>query len=142
MFTNPDAQALRALLTPPKTIAVVGLSPKPNRDSYRVAAAMQAFGHRIIPIHPAVSEILGEQAYPSLSALPEELRAQVDIVNVFRAPEFVAPLVDECLRLGLKAIWLQLDVVDEDAAARAQAAGMQVVMDRCIYVDYQRLFQQ
>ncbi len=142
MFTNPDAQALRALLTPPKTIAVVGLSPKPNRDSYRVAAAMQAFGYRVIPIHPAVSEILGEQAYSSLSALPDELRAQVDIVNVFRAPEFVAPLVDECLRLGLKALWLQLDVVDEDAAARAQAAGMQVVMDRCIYVDYQRLFQQ
>lgn len=136
-YTSPGSDELRGLLNAIKTIAVVGLSPNPSRPSHHVAAAMQGFGYRIIPVRPAVSEVLGETAYPDLNALP----CKPDLVNVFRAPEHVMPIVDACIALGIKAIWLQDGVVNEAAAAKAAAAGITVVMDRCIYRDYMRLLR-
>jgi len=132
MFTNPDQLARCALLKTVKTIAVVGLSPNAARPSYGVSKAMQEFGFRVIPVHPAAKEILGEKVYPSLKDLPEP----VDLVDVFRSAEFIDGVVDECLALGLKTIWIQEGIVNEPAAVRALAGGMTVVMDRCIYRDY------
>mgnify|MGYP006334305279 CR=1 FL=1 len=134
-FRNPDAAAIRALLQSVRTIAVVGLSPSPLRPSHGVARALQQFGYKVIPVRPAVDQVLGERAYPTLSDVAEPF----DLVDVFRSPEHIAPLVDECLRLGVKAIWLQDGVVDEAAARRAADAGVTVVMDRCIYRDYNAL---
>ena len=135
MFRNPDPEAICALLREVKTIAVVGLSPNPARPAFRIAQALQRFGYRVIPVRPKVESVLGEKAYASLAEVPEK----IDLVDVFRAAEHVGPLVDECLRLGLKRIWLQDGVVSEEAAARAQAGGMTVVMDRCIWRDYTNL---
>jgi len=132
MFTNPDQQARCALLKSIKTIAVVGLSPNAARPSYGVSKAMQEFGFRVIPVHPAAKEILGEKVYSSLKDIPHP----VDLVDVFRSAEFIDGVVDECLALGLKAIWIQEGIVNEPAAVRALAGGMTVVMDRCIYRDY------
>lgn len=134
-FVNPDSEAIAKLLRSIHSIAVVGLSPKPSRPSYCVAEAMQGFGYRIIPVRPAVDELLGEKAYPDLYALPET----PDLVDVFRAPEHVAPIVDACIELGIRAIWLQDGVINEAAAEKAQAAGITVIMDRCIYRDYLKL---
>ena len=134
-FTNPDAEHIRAMLTGVKTIAVVGFSPRPGRPSNNIARAMQRYGFRIIPVRPAISEGLGEKAYRELSAVPDP----IDLVNVFRAGEFIPAIVEECLRLGLKKIWMQEGAVNEEAAERAVAGGMTVVMDRCILRDYTRL---
>ena len=132
MFENPDAAARCVLLKKINTIAVVGLSPNPSRPSYGVAQALQGFGFRVIPVHPAAREILGERVYPSLADVPEH----IDLVDVFRNAEHIDGVVDECLALGLQAIWIQEGIVNEPAAARAQAGGMMVIMDRCIYRDY------
>ena len=131
-FQNPAPDEIKALLSRVKTIAVVGLSPKPNRPSFIVARALQGFGYRTIPVRPAVKEVLGEQAYPSLTEVPE----QIDLVDVFRAAEHLDELVDECIRLKLPALWIQEGIVNLAAAERARAAGLFVVMDRCIYKDY------
>lgn len=132
MFKNPDAEARCALLKKTKTIAVVGLSPNAARPSYGVSQAMQGFGFRVIPVHPAAKEILGAKVYATLADIP----GTIDLVDVFRSAEFIDGVVDECLALGLKAIWIQEGIVNEPAAARAQAGGMTVIMDRCIYRDY------
>ena len=131
-FANPPDDELRALLKRVKTIAVVGLSPKPGRPSYTVSRAMQGFGYRIIPVRPAVDAVLGEKAYASLSDVPDG----IDLVNVFRAAEHIPAVVDECLALNLNAIWIQEGIVNEAAAEKARAAGLTVVMDRCIYKDF------
>jgi hypothetical protein len=136
-FTNPSAEDIRALLQRIKTIAVVGLSASPNRPSHGVARALQGFGYRIIPVNPAVPEALGERSYPSLRELPEP----VDLVDVFRDSSHVAGIVDDCIALKLSALWLQDGVVDEAAALRARAAGLTVVMDRCIYRDHVQLMR-
>ena len=136
-YSQPEADTLRQLLKQTRTIAVVGLSPKPSRPSHHVSAAMQGFGYRIIPVRPAVDEVLGESAYPDLYALPHK----PDLVDVFRAPEHVMPIVEACIELGIKAIWLQDGVINEAAAEKAAAAGMTVIMDRCIYRDYMRLMR-
>ena len=135
MFANPSPDQIRSLLQEVKTIAVVGLSPRPDRPSYRVSRAMQGFGYRIVPVRPAVSEVLGEKAYATLSDIPEK----VDMVDVFRAGDQIDPVVDECIALGVKRLWLQDGVINEAAAARAQAAGITVVMDRCVWRDYMDL---
>ena len=135
-FQNPPDEAIRELLVRVRTIAMIGLSPRPNRPSHRVALHMQHFGYRIVPIRPAVDSVLGEKAYVALDRVPDK----IDLVDVFRAPEYVDKIVDECLTLKLPVIWLQLDVVNIPAALRARAAGMQVVMNRCIYQDYLRFF--
>lgn len=134
-FANPSFEQIQQLLQQCKTIAVVGLSPRPERPSHGVSRAMQGFGYRIIPVRPAVEEVLGEKAWPDLYALPDT----PDLVNVFRAPEHVGPIVDACIERGIKAIWLQDGVVNEEAALRAQQAGLTVIMDRCIYRDYMQL---
>lgn len=131
-FTNPSAEDIRVLLQRVNTIAVVGLSASPGRPSHGVARALQGFGYRIIPVNPTLTEVLGEQAWPSLRGLPEP----VDLVDVFRESSHVAGIVEECIALKLPALWLQDGVMDEAAALRARAAGMTVVMDRCIYRDY------
>jgi len=121
-----------------KTIAVVGLSDNPAKASYGVSRYMQAQGYRIIPINPAVESVLGEKSYASLSDLPEK----PDVVNVFRLPQFIPAIVDEMITLGLKNLWVQLGIVNEVAAAKAEAAGINVVMDRCIMVDHGRMHFQ
>jgi predicted CoA-binding protein len=135
-FSNPDDATLRTLLDRVRTIAVVGLSPQPARPSYRVAQALQHYGYRIVPVRPLVDEVLGEKAYPSLADIP----LKVDLVDVFRAAEHVPAIVEQCLALHLPAIWVQEGIVHDAAAQHAQAAGMAVVMDRCILKDYVRLF--
>ncbi len=137
MFTNPPAAAIDALLRRVRIIAVVGLSADPTRPSHGVARALQRFGYRIIPVTPAAEAILGESAVASLEQLPEVLAPaeRVDLVDVFRRPEHVAGIVDDCIRLKLPALWLQEGVVDEAAAARALAAGIFTVMNRCLFKD-------
>lgn len=135
-FQNPGDAQIRRLLMEVRTIAVVGLSSKTSRPSFQVAQHMQRFGYRIIPVRPGVEAVLGEKAYASLAEIPE----RPDLVDVFRAPAHVDEIVDACIRLGLPRLWLQEGVVNEAAASRARAAGMQVVMDRCVFRDYLRLF--
>lgn len=135
MYENPAPAEIRALLQKVRTIAVVGLSPQPARPSYFVSKAMQCFGYRIVPVRPAVSEVLGEKAYASLA----EVLEPIDLVDVFRAAEHVDAIVDECLRLKIPAIWIQEGIRNEAAAQKARDAGMAVVMDRCIYKDYVEL---
>ena len=131
-FENPPLDAIRTLLQQVHTIAVIGLSPRPNRPSHQVAASMQRFGYRIIPVRPAVSEVLGEPAYRDL----HEVTEAIDLVNVFRAPQHIGEIVDTCIALKLPALWLQDGVIDQEAAWRARDAGVTVVMNRCIYRDY------
>ncbi len=132
MFQNPDVDARCALLKKVKTIAVVGLSPNPARPSYGVSAAMQRYGFRIIPVHPTATEILGEKVYRRL----DDITQYIDLIDIFRKSAFAGEAVDEGIALNVPAIWLQEGVIDEAAAARAQAAGITVIMDRCIYRDY------
>jgi predicted CoA-binding protein len=134
-FTNPQPEQIRRLLQQVRNIAVVGLSPNPARPSFGVAQGLQGFGYRIVPVRPMVSEVLGEKAYPDLESLPE----LPDIVDVFRAPEHVPAIVDSCIRLGIKNLWLQEGVVHEEAAQRARDAGITVVMDRCMWRDAVKL---
>lgn len=137
MFTNPSSGQIEQLLRSARVIAVVGLSADPSRPSHHVASSLQQFGYRIIPVTPTAPEVLGERSVPDLAHLSDVLRPgeQVDIVDVFRRPEHVAAIVDECIRLKLPAVWLQDGVIDEPAAERARAAGLFTVMDRCIYRD-------
>jgi len=138
-FRNPSVDGIRALLARVRTIAVVGLSPNPRRPSHAVARSLQGFGYRIIPVRPAVDAVLGERAYASLRDLHADRPEGVDLVDVFRAPEHVPALVDECIELAVPALWLQDGVIDEAAALRARRAGIMAVMDRCVYRDYTAL---
>ena len=137
---NPDAASIAALLERARTIAVVGLSDDPGRPSYRVARAMRDYGYRIVPVNPALTRWEGERAFPTLAAAVRpgtrrghRHRRRVPPTRARRA------IVEDCLRLKLPALWLQLDVIDEAAAARAQSAGMTVIMDRCILVERRAL---
>jgi len=140
-FANPSREDIDRLLAGSRCIAVVGLSDNPSRTSYGVSAAMQSWGYRILPVNPAIRESLGEPAFGSLAEAVAGLSPgeKVDLVNVFRRPEHVADVVDECIALGLPALWLQEGVVDEASAARARDAGLVVVMDRCIMKDRARM---
>jgi predicted CoA-binding protein len=131
-----DADTLHSLLFPPRTVAVVGLSPKPHRESFKVAAYMQRQGWRIVPINPNAAEILGEKAYPSLTEAAAH--ETIAMVNVFRNSEDVPPVVDEAIAIGAPAIWLQLGIRNDDAMARARAAGMQTVQDKCLLIEHAR----
>lgn len=137
MFRNPDSAAIEKLLRTARTIAVVGLSADQSRPSFRVAQQLQRYGYRIIPVTPTATTILGERAVPDLDTLADVMPAgeKPDVVDVFRRPEHVAGIVDDCIRLGMPALWLQDGVIDEAAAARAQAAGIFTVMDRCMFRD-------
>lgn len=136
MFRNPDDGALKEILSKSRRIAVVGLSNKPERDSYRVARYMQEQGYEIIPVNPMIQEALGERAYRDLRSIPHP----VDIVNVFRRAEEVPAIIEAVLQFNFQpVIWLQLGVVHREAAEKAQARGITVVMDRCLMVEYRRL---
>jgi predicted CoA-binding protein len=118
-----------------KRIAVVGLSSDPSRPSYDVARYLQRQGYSIIPVNPKETEVLGEKSYPTLSDIPEP----PDVVDVFRRPEYVGEIVDEAVKVGAKAVWLQLGVINEEAARKAREAGLLVVMDRCMKIEHHML---
>ena len=132
-FENPPREQIKKLLEQTRTIAVVGLSDKPERDSYMVAAAMQKKGYRIIPVNPNVQHVLGERSYASLLDIDEP----VDIVNVFRRSDQVVPIAEDTVRMKHKpkAFWLQEGIINEEAASIVAAHGIQVIMDRCIKVE-------
>jgi predicted CoA-binding protein len=134
---NPPDAVLRALLARVRTIAVVGLSDKPGRDSNMVARYLQGVGYRIVPVNPNVADVLGERSYPSVTAIPASV--SVDLVDVFRRSDQVLPTVDEAIQRRAPAVWMQLGVANAEAAARAHAAGMTVVEDRCIMREHERL---
>jgi predicted CoA-binding protein len=134
-FSNPEPEKIRQILRNVHSIAVVGLSPNQARPSFRVARGLQSFGYRIIPVRPLIDEVLGEKAFPNLESLPE----LPDIVDVFRAAEHVPAIVESCIKLGIKNLWLQQGVIHEAAAQRAKEAGITVVMDRCIWRDCMQL---
>jgi uncharacterized protein len=135
-LSNASDREIDAVLAAARTIAVVGLSDKPDRDSYRVAAYLQAYGYRIVPVNPAAEAILGEKSYPDLASIPGDIA--VDVVDVFRKPEFVPAVVDAALARGARAVWMQLGIAHNAAAEKARAAGLAVVMDRCIKVEHAR----
>jgi predicted CoA-binding protein len=135
-FQNPSDETIRAVLATPRTVAVVGCSPNPERDSHRIAKLLQARGHRVIPVNPGQRTILGETCYACLRDIPEP----VEMVDIFRRSEEVAPIVEEAIEVGANIVWMQLGVIDEQAATAAQAAGLTVVMDRCPAIEYRRLF--
>ena len=137
MASLPQSDQVAALLKSAKTIAVVGLSNDPMRASHGVSAYMQSHGYRVIPVNPQIESSLGEKAYASLPDVPEK----IDIVNIFRRPEFVEEIVEQAIRLKVPAIWMQEDVVHEKAAAKARAAGIFVVMDRCILKEHLARFR-
>src|SRR5882672_4876744 len=125
---NPSDQELEALLTSSTTIAIVGASSNPEKASHGIMQKLQRAGYRVIPVNPRETEVLGERSYPSLLDIPEH----IDIVDVFRRPEDTPAIADDAVRIGAKALWLQTGIVNEDAAARASAGGLAVVMDACI----------
>ena len=126
-----------------KTIAVVGLSNNPERPSYDVANYLKSHGYRIVPINPTIDEVLGEKSYKSLLDLPDQLKRDIEVVDIFRRPEDIPPIVEQAVELRKrydhpKAIWMQLGIVNEDAAQTARNAGMDVVMDRCMKIEHAR----
>lgn len=137
-FENPSRDEIKRILQETKNIAVVGLSGDSDKTSHMVSAAMQAKGYRIIPVNPKETEILGEKCYKSLADIPEP----IDIVNVFRRPEHTPPIAAEAVSAGAKVLWLQLGIVNDEAAAIAADGGLTVVMDRCIKVEDSILLPQ
>src|SRR3984893_4820219 len=137
MSSTPPPDAIAELLNRSKTIAVVGLSNNPLRPSHGVSAYMQTNGYRIIPVNPKIRGALGEKAYASLLEVPEK----IDIVNIFRRPEFVEEIVDQAILLKVPAIWMQEEVVNEKAAEKAERAGLFVVMDLCILKEHRARFR-
>jgi len=132
---NASTEEIRRLLSEAKTIAVVGLSDDPARDSHRIAAYLQDRGYRVIPVNPRVGEVLGEKAYPDLPSVP----VPIDIVDVFRRVEAIPAIVDEAIAAGAKAVWMQLGLAHNASAEKARAAGLDVVMNKCIMVEHRRL---
>ncbi len=134
-FGNPSDDEIRDILTEPMTVAVVGCSPDATRDSHKVARALQTMGHEVVPVNPQAREILGVRCYGSL----RHVEQPIVMVDVFRKPEVVPAIVEDAIAIGARILWLQLGVIHEEAAARARAAGLVVVMDRCPAVEYRRL---
>ena len=130
-----DDQMMKDILLSAKTIASVGLSSNQEKESYWIVSYLKDQGYRIIPVNPTADEILGEKAYPDLESVPEK----IDVVQVFRKPEDVPPVVDSAIKVGAKAVWMQEGIVHEEAAQKARAAGLQVVMDACMRVTHRRL---
>jgi uncharacterized protein len=138
-----DIATLRRILGTCKTIAVVGLSPQWHRPSFFAAKYMQSHGYRIVPVNPVASEILGERSYPSVTAAAKALaeRGQkIDMVDCFRKSEDIPPIADEAIAIDARCLWMQIGVVNEAAASKARAAGLDVVMNRCVKIEHARLF--
>ena len=134
--SNASEREIDEILASARTIAVVGLSEKPDRESHMVARYLQANGYRIIPVTPAVAEVLGERSYPDLASIPPEIA--IDVVDIFRKPEFIPGIVDSAITRGARAVWMQLGLAHSAAAQKARAAGLAVVMDRCMKVEHAR----
>ena len=130
-----DDQMMKEILSSTKTIASVGLSSNTEKESYWIVSYLIEQGYRIIPVNPTADEILGEKAYPDLESVPET----IDVVQVFRRPEDVPPVVDSAIKVGAKVVWMQEGIVNEEAAQKAREAGLQVVMDACMRVTHRRL---
>jgi predicted CoA-binding protein len=140
-FVNPTDEEIRAILSRPTTVAVIGCSDNPDRDSLRISMLLRDKGFRVIPVNPqlppdALMDALGESCYADLASIPEA----VEIVDVFRRSEFVAEVAEQAIAKGARILWCQLGVIDFDAARRTQAAGLTVVMDRCPAIEFRRLF--
>jgi predicted CoA-binding protein len=135
-FHNPPDGVIRKILAHPRRIAVVGCSPDATRDSHRIARLLMTKGHSVVPVNPGVREILGQTCFASLSDIP----GPIDMVDIFRRADHVGPIVNEAIAIRAQIVWMQLGVIDEAAAARAQAAGLTVIMDRCPAIEYARLF--
>jgi uncharacterized protein len=137
MASQPVSDPITEILQRARTIAVVGLSDNPLRPSHGVAAYLQTQGYRIVPVNPQIESALGEKSYPSLLDVPEK----IDIVDIFRRPEFVEEVVDQAIQLKVPAVWMQEEVIHEKAAQKARAAGLFVVMDRCILLEHRARFR-
>ena len=135
------------ILNRSKTVAVIGLSRSPEKDSYRVAQYLQSQGYRIIPVNPSAEEILGERSYSSLHELPDDLKRSIDVVDVFRPSEYVPSIVDQVVEMRRRfgrpnVVWMQLGIVNEAAAQRARSAGLKVVMNRCMEIECRRRYSK
>jgi predicted CoA-binding protein len=128
-------QVMKEILLSAKTIASVGLSANPERDSNEVSAYLREHGYRVIPVNPTIKEVFGEKAYPDLPSVPEK----VDVVQVFRKSEDVPPIVEDAIKIGARVVWMQEGIINEEAAAKARAAGLQVIMDTCMKKNHRRL---
>ena len=135
-----ESDPIYELLARAKTIAVVGLSESPLRPSHGVSAYMQAAGYRILPVNPRIAEALGEKSYPSLLEIPPDVAEKIDLVDIFRRPQYVDEIVEQAIQLKIPAIWLQEGVINERAAEKARKAGIFVVMDRCILKEHRARF--
>jgi len=133
-------EAIKEILRNVKTIAVIGISPKENRPSYIVASYLKSKGYQIIPVRPDGEEILGEKVYHTLSEIPKEIG--VDVVNIFRRSEDVPPIVVEAIQRSARVVWMQEGVIHQEAAGKAEKAGLKVIMDRCMKKEHQRLINQ
>ena len=132
---NPPPGEVKAILEKNRIVAVIGLSPKAERDSHQVARYLQKQGYRIVPVNPGQKEILGEASYPNLKAIP----FAVDVVNIFRRSEAVPPVVEDAIAVGAKAVWMQLGITHNEAAQKARNAGLKVVMNKCIKIEHMNL---
>lgn len=132
---SPDEEAALELLKKARTVAVVGISAKEERDSHKVARYLKEHGYRIIPVNPGLKQVLGETCYPDLKAVPEH----IDVVDVFRSVEAIPGIVDDAIAVGADSVWLQLGLVHEEAAEKARKAGLAVVMNRCMKIEHTRL---
>jgi predicted CoA-binding protein len=132
-----DTKTLQRILTDYRRVAVVGLSENPSRASNVVAKYLLKHGFEVIPVNPKYNEVLGQKCYPDLVSIP----TSVDIVDLFQRAERVPPFVDDAITIGAKVVWMQLDIVHEEAARKARSAGLEVIMDRCIKIDHAHLFE-
>ena len=132
---NPPSEKIKAILEKYKTVAIVGLSPKPERDSHKVGKYLKDHGYRIVPVNPGQKEILGEKCYPNLKAVP----FPIDIVDIFRRPEAIPPVVDDAIEVGAEVVWMQLGIVHNQAADVARRAGLEVVMNKCIKIEHMNM---
>jgi len=135
---NPPSEEIKAILEKYKTVAIVGLSPKPERDSYKVAKYLKKNHYRIVPVNPGQKEILGEKCYPNLKAIP----FPIDVANIFRKPEAIPPVVDYAIEIGAKVVWMQLGLAHNQAADKARKAGLGVVMSKCIKIEHMNMLKQ
>lgn len=132
-----DDRQIETLLRKTRTIAVVGASPKPWRDSGSIAQFLAARGYTVYPVNPAYQEVLGMKCYPTIKSIG----SKIDIVDIFRRPEEVLPIIEEAIAVGAKSVWMQLGVINDEAAKRAEEGGLSVVMDRCIAIEHRRLIR-
>jgi predicted CoA-binding protein len=133
---NPPSEEIKAILEKYKIVAIVGLSPKPQRDSYKVAKYLQENHYRIVPVNPGQKEILGEKCYPNLKAIP----FPIDLVDIFRKPEAIPAVVDDAIETAAKVAWMQLGLAHNEAADKARKAGLEVVMNKCIKIEHMNMF--